>query len=446
LAQEMEASDSQPSRTNPKLADATADSSGYRYLVAAVLCAIYTLNLLDRQMLAILAQPVKLELHLSDTQLGMLTGLLFALFYTTGGIPIGALADRYNRVRIVTIACAFWSFCSAACGLASGFTSLALARIGVGAGEAGGAAPCYSIISDYFPPKERGIGLAIYSLGVPFGTMVGAAAGGWIASHYGWRVAFFVLGGIGMLLAPLLTLIVREPERGRLDSVETAGLPLDARPSLLEAIHFFVSSPTLVLTSLSAGVTALTIYGMLSWMPSFLIREKGMALDQIATRYSLLAGVTIGIGTTLGGWAADKLGSKWPPLYALVPGFACLAILPFLFWATNAPDWQTSLLFLAGPYTLTSVYLAPALTVIQNNVPICHRSTAGAMFLFTLNLIGLGLGPLFVGAMSDHLAARMNPHPLQGALQWLAPFFVLIFLIQLAAARQLKKGYARQTA
>jgi MFS family permease len=422
----------------------------YRYCVAAMLCAIYTLNFLDRQILAILAQPVKLELHLTDTQLGMLTGLFFALFYTTCGIPVAALADRYNRVRIVAAAAAVWSFFSAACGLAGGFASLACARIGVGAGEAGGSAPSYSIISDYFSPAERGVGLAIYSLGVPLGTMAGAASGAWIASHYGWRAAFLLLGAVGLVLAPVLCLVVREPIRGRFDGLQAgAGVgpgaeaptaPVDSRASLPEAIRVFLSSPPLILTSIAAGGTALTIYGMLAWIPSFLIREQGMALAQIATHYSLVAGLSMGIGTALGGYAADKLGSKRPALYAVVPGIACLAALPFLFLLTNAKQWSAALAFLAGPYILTNIYLAPALTVIQNNVPARHRSTAGALFLFTLNLIGLGLGPLFIGMMSDHFSAQGDTHSLRGALRWLAPVFVSIFLIQIVTAFQLRKS------
>ncbi len=168
--------------------DATAsdrdrpESTRYRYVVAVSLCVVYTFNFLDRQFLAILAEPVKRSLHLTDTQLGLLTGLMFALFYTIFGIPVAALADRFNRVRIVALACGLWSFCSAACGLAVGFASLAVARMGVGVGEAGGAAPSYSIISDYFPPEKRGVGLAIFSLGVPFGILLGAASGGWIAA------------------------------------------------------------------------------------------------------------------------------------------------------------------------------------------------------------------------------------------------------------------------
>ena len=295
--------------------------AAYSYVVAAVLCVVYTFNFIDRQFLSVLAQPIKAALHLSDTQLGMLNGLMFAVFYTVCGIPVAQLADRYNRVRIVAVACALWSFFSAACGLATGFATLALARIGVGVGEAGGSPPSYAIICDYFPPRARGVGLAIYSLGVPFGVMAGAASGGWIAAHYGWRWAFLVLGAAGLVLAPLVPLLVREPVRGRLDGPAKAGDP-DRPPALREVLAVFASSPPLMLTALGAGLIALVSYGLSSWAPAFLIRDKGMALTQIAGWYSVTAGVSIGVGTWFGGYAVDRLGARRPWVYALGPGVA----------------------------------------------------------------------------------------------------------------------------
>ena len=414
------------------------ESTRYRYVVAASLCLVYTCNFLDRQFLAILAEPVKRTLHLSDTQLGLLTGLMFALFYTIFGIPVAALADRYNRVRIVAVACGLWSFCCAACGLAVGFASLAVARMGVGVGEAGGAAPSYSIISDYFPPEKRGVGLAIFSLGVPLGTLLGAASGGWIAAHYGWRVAFFVLGGAGVVLAPLIPLIVREPARGRLDLARQAPGNPEPAASVFTAIEIFVRTPTLVLTATAAGLTAIIIYGLLSWMPAYLIRDEGMSLAQIATSYSLVAGATIGIGTLAGGYLVDKVAPRRPALYALLPGTFVLLGLPFLFGIAAARSWPVTLLFMAGPYILANTYLAPALTVIQNSVAPSQRSAAGAIFLFVLNIIGLGCGPLLIGVGSDWFAPTYGVHALRMALLCLAPVFVLVFLVQLAAAWTLK--------
>ena len=407
----------------------------YRYGVAISLCVVYTFNFLDRQFLSILAEPVKRALVLTDTQLGMLTGLMFALFYTLFGIPVSALADRYNRVRIVAIACGLWSAFTAACGLATGFASLAIARMGVGVGEAGGAAPSYSIISDYFRPEERGVGLAIFSLGVPIGTMLGAASGGWIAAHYGWRTAFLVLGAAGLVLAPIIPLVVREPARGRLDP------PRDTQPgtSVLTTINVFVRSPRLVLTACSAGLTAVLIYGLLSWMPAYLIREQGMSLPQIASSYSVVAGITIGIGTLVGGYVVDAVAPRRPYLYALLPGSAALLGLPFLFGIVHAQSWVNTLEFMAGPYVLLNCYLAPALTVIQNGVAANQRAAAGAIFLFVLNIIGLGCGPLLIGMASDHFAPEYGTHALRMALLCLAPVFVLVFLAQLAAAWSLRR-------
>jgi MFS family permease len=428
------ASESAPESAAAPVRTGFSSRNGYRYFVAAVLCVVYTFNFLDRQFLAILAQPVKLALHLSDTQLGLLTGLMFGLFYTCFGIPVAALADRFNRVWIITIASGLWSLFSAACGLATGFTSLAIARLGVGIGEAGGSAPSYSIISDYFPPNERGVGLAIYSLGVPIGIMVGAASGGWIAAHYGWRAAFLSLGAISFVLSPLIPLLVREPKRGRLDASASAHA---ATPSMFKAISFFVRSPTLMLTALSAGLTALVIYGLLSWMPAFLMREKGMTLTDIAFRYSVVAGGASAFGTTLGGWLVDRVAPRRPALYALIPGLAVLIGAPFLFALANAPGWPAALAFMFVPYAMLAVYLAPGLTVIQNGVPVAHRAAAGALFLFMLNLIGMGCGPLFVGMISDRLAPTLGVHALKVALECLTPFFVLAFLCQMAAAWRL---------
>ena len=407
----------------------------YRYGVAISLCVVYTFNFLDRQFLSILAEPVKRALLLTDTQLGMLTGLMFALFYTLFGIPVAALADRYNRVRIVAIACGLWSAFTGACGLATGFGSLAIARMGVGVGEAGGAAPSYSIICDYFRPEERGVGLAIFSLGVPIGTMLGAASGGWIAAHYGWRTAFLVLGAAGLVLAPIIPLLVREPARGRLDP------PRDTQPaaSVLTTINVFLRSPTLVLTAFSAGLTAVLIYGLLSWMPAYLIREQGMSLPQIASSYSVVAGITIGIGTLVGGYVVDAVAPRRPYLYALLPGGAALLGLPFLFGIVHAQSWVHTLSFMAGPYVLLNCYLAPALTVIQNGVAANQRAAAGAIFLFVLNIIGLGCGPLLIGMASDHFAPEYGTHALRMALLCLAPVFVLVFLAQLAAAWRLRR-------
>ena len=419
---------------------AAADATRYGYVVAGVLAVVYTFNFLDRQFLTVLQEPVKHELHLSDTQLGALTGLMFALFYTVCGIPIAALADRWNRVRIVAIASAVWSVFTALCGFAGNFAALAAARIGVGVGEAGGSPPSYSVLSDYFPPRKRGTALAIYSLGVPLGSMFGTMAGGFIAAAFGWRAAFWALGAVGLVLAPLIPVLVKEPKRGAFDA--GADPAIDAHepaPGMFSSIAYFVRSPALMLTALAAGLTAFVGYGMLNWNPSLLIRVKGMSLPQVATWYALVTGIANVGGTFLSGLLVDRLGKRSPAAYALVPGVAILLSAPFLWGAVKAPGWPLAVACLAGPGLLNNMYLAPALAVVQNGVPARSRGTSGALLLFVLNLVGLGGGPLFVGAVSDALKPRYGADALSHAMLWLTPFFVLAFLCQLGAAAMLRR-------
>ncbi len=221
-------------------------SGAYPYLVVFVLAVAYMLNFVDRQLLSILVEPIKADLGLNDTQIGLLTGLMFALFYTFFGIPVALIADRSHRVRLIALSCAVWSLFTALSGFAKGFASLAAARIGVGIGEAGCSPPSYSLISDYFPPNRRGRALALYVLGIPAGSFVGVALGGWIADAFGWRAAFFILGGAGLVFAPILLTVVREPARGRLD--ETAGPETPQRGSVFETLAYFWRSPVFVLT------------------------------------------------------------------------------------------------------------------------------------------------------------------------------------------------------
>lgn len=425
-------------------ADSEAGSNGrpsvgpvgkYSYVVLCLLCLLYTLNFLDRQLLSVLAEPIKHELHLSDTQLGLLTGLAFAVFYTFCGIPLAWLADRKPRVPIVAAACAIWSVFSAACGLASNFALLALARIGVGIGEAGGSPPSYSIISDYFPPHRRGLALAIYSLGVPFGMGLGAAVGGRIGAAYGWRAAFLSVGIPGLLIAAVVYLAVKEPRRGTFDD----GTTKEAEEGLIEAIALFFRVRKLRWTALSASFTAFVGYALLNWTPAFLMREKGMTLGEVGNYYSLVLAVTMAIGTWASGYIVDKLGPKRPWTYAIVPGAATLLSLPLFYMMLYAPNWQSALLMFAGPSLLNITYLAPGLAVIQNGVPSHRRAISGALFLFVLNLIGLGGGPLYVGMVSDFALANYGTDALQIGMLALTPFFLIAVFCQIVSALALRE-------
>ena len=415
-------------------------SSRNAYLVVGVLASVYTLNFLDRQVLSILAEPVKRDLGLSDTQLGALTGLAFAVFYTVFGLPVAILADRWNRVRIISIACGLWSVFTAACGLATGFTTLALARVGVGIGEAGCSPPSYSIMSDYFPPERRGRAFAIYVLGVPLGSLIGAVAAGAIAARFGWRAAFIATGGVGLIVAPLIPLLVREPLRGRMDVRTEDGGAM----SLLDAFHVFRRSPALTLSALASGMTAFVNYGMINWAPAFLMRDHGVALSHIAGPYGATLAGSMVAASWLSAVISDRFGARHPSLYALLPGIGMLVVIPFLFGFTTATNWQGSLLMLVVPIILTMTYLVPAMALLQNRAPPRHRATVSAILLFVLNLIGLGLGPLAVGMISDALTPAHGTHALGYALRWLTPFVLAAFALQTAAAFALRREARRR--
>jgi sugar phosphate permease len=309
----------------------------------------------------------------------------------------------------------------------------------VGVGEAGGSPPSYSLISDYFPPKERGVGLAIYSLGVPIGSMVGAAAGGAIAAEYGWRTAFIAVGLPGLLMALIMLLVVREPKRGGLDPLLAGATAHDPAPPMLVAIAGFFANRTLVLVAISSALSAFVGYAMLNWNPSLLIRVKGMSLAEVAAYYSLVLGITGMIGTFGAGWLVDRLSLKDRRWYAWVPAIAFTLTLPALAGLLWAPTWPIALMFLAVPALLNNMYLAPALTVVQNAVPPACRTMSGAILLFVLNLVGLGGGPLYVGYISDISKAQYGEHSLLVGFTALFPVIVLTILAHLAASMSIAR-------
>ena len=374
--------------------------TGYRYLVAGLLAVVYTFNFLDRQIVAILGKAISTELHLTKTEFGLLGGTAFAIFYTVCGIPVAWLSDRRNRIWIMSAACALWSIFTALCGTAHGFTQIMLYRMGVGIGEAGGSPPSYSVISDYFPPRQRGVGLAIYSLGVPLGSMIGAFAGQRIAAAYSWQVAFYAVGLPGVLIALLLFVFVREPKRGGLDAFAAGADAHDAAPPVWTAIVAFFADRTLVLTAVSSALSAFVGYAGLIWNPQFLQIAKDMPGARVGDVYALTLGVTGVIGTFGAGWLVDRLAQHDRRWFAWVPAISFLLSIPCWVGMLWAPTWQLTMVFLAGPLLLNTMYLAPALAVVQNACRSSgpRRTMAGAdPPVRPLNLVGLGVGPVFVG-------------------------------------------------
>jgi predicted MFS family arabinose efflux permease len=420
--------------------DGTVETSdrritGYPMVVLALLCLVYVLNFLDRQLLSILAKPIQDDLGLTDGQLGRLGGLYFALFYCILGVPVAWLADRGNRVRVLTIACALWSAATAACGLAQTYPQLAIARMSVGIGEAGGVPPSYSIISDYFPASRRGTALGFFNLGPPIGQALGVVFGARIAAEYNWRSAFIALGLAGVLAAVIVRVVIREPQRGATDP----HLLSDDVVSFWATLRMFATRPALTLVSLSSGATQFINYGMLGFTTLFLMREKGMTLNEIAVWYALVVGVCVSAGIFLSGRLIDRFAPRFPQVFGLLPGIALALAMPFFVGYLRAPTWPIALACLAVPTFLNYFYLTPTVTLVQNSVPAKQRTLAGAVLLLIMNLIGLGLGPTWVGAWSDWLRPTHPTDSLQWALFSLLPFYVIAIILHLALALQLKR-------
>lgn len=420
--------------TTTDAAAAPKTVGGYSYFVVWFLAIVYTMNFLDRQIVSILGKQISAELHLTKTQFGLLGGTFFAVLYTTCGIAVAYLADRLSRKWIIAFACAVWSLFTALCGTATSFTQILLYRMGVGFGEAGGSPPSYSLISDYFPAHKRGTGLAIYSLGVPLGSMIGAFAGGKIAVAYGWRTAFYVVGAPGIILAILMLVLVREPKRGGLDAFVDGATAHPPAPPILEAVVGFFANRTLVLTAISSGLSAFVGYAGLVWNPQFLENVKQMSESDVAVWYALVLGVTGVIGTFGSGWFVDRLGQRDRRWFAWLPALAFALSIPFWLALLWAQTWQLSMLFLAGPLFLNNMYLSPALTVAQNAVPPARRTMTGAILLFVLNLVGLGAGPVYVGWVADKMTPAHGETALAYGYAAVIPFIVLTIGAHIAAS------------
>ena len=407
----------------------------------AILCFVYVLNFLDRQLLSILAKPIQDDLGITDGQLGRISGLYFALFYCLLAIPVGWLADRTNRVRVLTLACALWSAATVACGFASNYAQLAAARMSVGVGEAGGVPPSYAIISDYFPSGTRGTALGLFNLGPPIGQAMGVAFGASITAAYSWRSAFVWVGAAGILAALIVWLFVREPARGGLDAARADHPPVitTARASFWSTCRMFFSHPVLLRVALASGATQFVTYAVLNFTTLFLMREKGMTLNEIAVYYALLIGIAISAGIYTSGRLIDRLVPRSKRAYALVPAAALTLAIPFFVGFVWAPNWPLAMTFLAVPTFLNYFYLSPAVALVQEEVQPHQRVLAGALLLLVMNLIGLGLGPTYLGAVSDYFRASHPENSLQIGFYTLVPFYVVAVLFHLSLARALRR-------
>ena len=392
-------------------------SPRYKNLVLALLVLAYTFNFIDRTIIVTLGQAIKVDLKISDTQLGLLGGLYFALLYTLLGIPIARLAERRSRVSIISWSIVIWSGFTVLCGMAANFAQLALFRFGVGVGEAGLTPPAHSLISDHFEPKKRASALSTFSFGLPLGVMVGAVAGGWLVQNYSWRVAFMAVGFPGVLLAVAIKLLLKEPPRGHSEA-ESVTAPALAASSLSAELkelgvvaRAMLANKAVMHMSLGITLTSIASYGSGTFVPPYFIRTFGLSFTQVGLITGLVSGFSSSIGTLIGGPIADRLGRRDPRWYALTPAIGLAIAAPLYITAYTQDSWRTAAFILLLPGIFHYTYLGPTFGVVQNSVDTTRRATASALLLFFLNLISLGGGPPFAGWVIDHFAAFNYAHP-----------------------------------
>ncbi len=387
-------------------------TAGARRYAMVVLALVYMFNFIDRQILAILLPAIRDEFGVSDTVLGFLAGPAFVVFYVILGIPIARFADRSNRRNLVAVALAVWSGMTALSGFAMNIWQLTLARIGVGIGEAGCSPAAHSMIADLYPPEQRSTAMGFYTLGISAGIMLAYLAGGWVVEHIGWREAFFIVGIPGVVLAVVVRLTVVEPQRGASENRVDSG----RQPSLLEVLRFLLQRRSSVHMGIAAGLSAFVGYSVINWMPSFIIRSFGMGTANLGFWLGIIVGIFGGIGFFFGGFIADRIGKTGQQR-----AFRFLALSMVLAAAANAvvflsPSIAWCLALFVVPTIISNFYLAPVLAQAQGLVSLRMRAMASALMLLVINTIGLGLGPLLTGALSDLLDDRYGSESMRYSL------------------------------
>jgi MFS family permease len=441
------------SETAPAQTDAAATRMPYGALF--LLMVVYAFNMLDRQIVTILVEPMKADLGLADWQIGMISGLAFALFYTLLGIPLARIADRGNRVGMIAIALAVWSGFTALCGLARNFTELLLARIGVGVGEAGCTPAAHSLITDYVPREQRGRALALYSLGVPVGSLAGLVLGGILLASLGWRAAFLIAGVPGILLAILVWFTLDEPRKHAI----TPQTPAAPHMPLGQVLATLRRLPSFWLISFGTAMGAFGYYGQASFFGSLYMRTHVAGIDAMAAGWgvppTVFLGLSLGlivglvgmVGTFVGGQLADRAARRGIRGYTLVPSTSLVIAAPLFAGAALAPTVPLSFAFLSGAIFVHALNYGSVFASVQTLVPARVRAMAAAVQLFVTNAIGLALGPLFVGIASDLLAPSLGSEQgLRAAMALVALPLAIGSLLFWLAGRRIEADEAKQGA
>jgi predicted MFS family arabinose efflux permease len=405
--------------------NASDERSGAR-IALAILTATYVVNFLDRQVLSILLVPIQRELGASDSAMGFLTGPAFAIFYTFAGLPIGRALDRGSRKWILAGGLALWSAMTAACGLASSFTALAFARIGVGVGEATCSPASHSLLADFFAPRRRATAISIYTSGIYAGMLLAFVFGGELESRFGWRTAFVVVGAPGLALALVVLAFVREPQR-EVEAVQ--------RASTRETLRAILALRSFRHMALGAAAMSIAGYGLTVWSATFLQRVHGLSTAEAGQRLGPILGLSGACGALLGGWLADRLAARDVRWRLATGALASLAGLPFLGVWLFAPSTTLALTAFVPATMLGAMYLGPTFAVAQSLVPPHMRATAAALLLFVINLIGFGLGPQLVGWLSDALEPSRGPTSIRFALAIVSATYAWGALHMLLASR-----------
>ena len=396
-----------------------AFKGAHRSTILLLLVLVYTFNFIDRLIVATLGQAIKVDLRITDAQLGLLQGLAFAICFTTVGIPLARLAERVSRVNLITVCLALWSGMTALCGAAANYTQLFLYRMGVGIGEAGCLPPAHSLITDLYTARSRATALSMYSLGIPLGTMFGAMAGGWIADELGWRLAFLIVGLPGVALAVVFKIVVKEPRRGLADGVR-ADLSA-APPPLGDVVRRLFGKASFVHILVGATLIGFVAYGTGTFTQPYLNRAFGLSYTQVGLIFGLMSGGAAAAGIVLGGVLSDWAGRRALHWYALIPGFSVLLAAPGYVLAYTRESPQLTVACLAVAMLLHYVYIGPTLGVMHNLVGPRMRATATALFIFVVNLIGLGAGPYVNGKLNDYFAEREFLRALGGSFAQSCP-------------------------
>ncbi|MEO6378429.1 MAG: MFS transporter [Caulobacteraceae bacterium] len=408
------------------LAQAAPLSRGYTKYALVLLLCIYVVNFLDRQVVTILAEPIKKELGLADWQIGMMSGFAFAIFYTVLGLPIARLAERKNRPLIIASALTAWSGFTALCGTAQSFTQLCLYRVGVGVGEAGCTPPAHSLITDYTPRAKRASALSFYSMGVPIGSLLGMAMGGIIADQYGWRVAFFVAGAPGLVLAAIAAVTLKETRSKLKADVEASAAH---RATIGQTMAKLAQKRTFWLLSLASATSAFILYGNAPFLPAFFLRNHPDEVAALAAQFNLksvgfiglvigvITGVVGALSSIIGGWIADRMAARDIRDTMIAPTLAALIGVPSSIVVVLIGSATGGLWAFVVPACTFYFWYGPVYSTTQGIVPPHMRATAAAVLLFIINLIGLGVGPLFVGACSDYFAKGLGMGAAEG-VRW----------------------------